>query len=426
MLTHVTRLRYWKSDHNEALCEDACGEDSTHGLFVVADGVGTTLFSATWADFLVHYYLAVPLLSNDPFEVEWWIRQAQQQFKDAFPVQEHNMAWNAMQKIHDQGSYSTLAALRAITSEPTRVQAQCLAMGDSCIFVCGPAREQPVSFPLSNPADFNKAPICLPSKSGVFHRYFHRYHTMTFDLVPGDVVVLATDAVARWILSAGSDRYDDPKQALQAVAQQTVASWPTFIEECRQSHEMLDDDSTAIVIHLLPATSAEGTQLGTTTAHSPQVRAQRQSALALALADRHQERVAVYFGDGQDFKPEGGTGHQITDEQIAQARSVADALLAVLSTLRQALNRPDAAAIIAPIWQKYAQQLYTEACADNLRKTLVRLGVEIDPVAPPLPQARTVAVPTTHASEPAMLETKVFTITLQDIKPPVQDEQGEP
>src|SRR5947209_2055124 len=147
MLAQVTMLRHWKSEHNEETCEDACGENTAQGLFAVADGVGTTLFSDAWANFLVQHFLHVPLLSNDPFEVEWWVRLVQEQFKNEFSAGA-NMAWNAQQKAQSQGSYSTLATLRVSESDAIHAEVSLLAFGDSCVFVSKPSAEHIWSFPL--------------------------------------------------------------------------------------------------------------------------------------------------------------------------------------------------------------------------------------------------------------------------------------
>src|SRR5450432_865783 len=106
MFAQVTRLQYWKSEHNEATCEDAYADDVARGLFTVADGAGTTLFSNIWARILVKHFLHVPLINNDPFEVEWWIRQAQELYKLEVPTHD-KLDWNAWQKAQNQGSHST-------------------------------------------------------------------------------------------------------------------------------------------------------------------------------------------------------------------------------------------------------------------------------------------------------------------------------
>jgi len=378
MLAQVTTLRYWKSEHSEETCEDASGENTGAGLFAVADGVGTTLFSDAWANFLVRHFLHIPLLSNDPFEVEWWIRLAQEQFKHEFPIND-NMTWNAQQKIQSQGSYTTLATLRFSASDVMHTDANVLVFGDSCVFVSNPAVEHIFSFPLRQAEEFERAPICIPSKPGAFNRYFHQCHIASLELAPDDVVVIATDAVAKWIVSAGGGRYSDKKRALQEVIQQSTASWSSFIQECRAKKEMVDDDSTALIIALYPNTASQGIALGTTTSHSQQVRESRKQEFMQFLKEQHKERAAICFGDGRDLLEEGIV---VSRDDMLLARKVADAQREILAILRQEVNNPNVVAIMTPVWQKHVHLLYQEPCAENIRNTLAHLGVPLEPVEP--------------------------------------------
>ncbi|HJT54877.1 MAG TPA: hypothetical protein VJ761_00170 [Ktedonobacteraceae bacterium] len=373
MLAQVTMLRYWKSEHDEQTCEDAIGANTAQGLFAVADGAGTTLFSDAWADFLMRHFLRVPLMSGDPFEVEWWTRLAQEQFKNEF-VGGANLPWNAQQKLQSQGSYTTLATLRISACDATHAQAELLAFGDSCVFVSRPETEDIVSFPLTRVEEFDQAPICIPSKPGAFNRSFHRCHVTSLELAPFDVVVIATDAVSRWIIGAGGNQ----KDALQEIARQTVDTWGNFIRQCRSSGEMVDDDSTAMIIALHPDTSSLGLPPGTTTEHTQEVRECRKQALIQALHANNKEQVAINFGDGTDML---GEGVEIPSDDLALARKVADAQREVLTILRQEINNPNVVAIMTPIWQKRAHLLYAEPCAENIRKTLARLGIPIEPPA---------------------------------------------
>src|SRR5437762_678922 len=98
MFADVTSLRNWKTERADlTTCEDALRADTRQGLFCVADGAGSTLFSNIWAHILVEQYQQNPLLSSDPFEMEWWIRQAQKLYRNRTP-QSENLKWNARQK----------------------------------------------------------------------------------------------------------------------------------------------------------------------------------------------------------------------------------------------------------------------------------------------------------------------------------------
>ena len=147
MFAYVTELRYWKSEHTAATCEDVSCSDSEQGLFAIADGAGTTLFSNIWARVLVEHFMNIPLLSNDPFEVEWWVRQAQSLAKQQMP-QLDVPSWNAQQKLQNQGSAATLATLRFSNINDDAAQAELLAMGDSCILIRKDNSETVLSFPV--------------------------------------------------------------------------------------------------------------------------------------------------------------------------------------------------------------------------------------------------------------------------------------
>lgn len=395
----VTKLLYWKTEHDEQTCEDALAANASAGLFAVADGVGTALFSHIWARLLVDHFVDIPLLSDDPFEVEWWLRKAQECYQQQLPTLE-NLPWNALQKIQNQGSYSTLAAACITHVDATSARASLLAFGDSCVLVKKVKNEQICAFPLDKPADFDPAPVCLPSKLSNFQRQFQRCQLKQVDLEPGDTLLLATDVVARWILSAGHGRYADVQEAFQQVMTQTPASWPAFIKACRARGEMVDDDCAVLSI-TLTEDAEHGEALGGTSQHREEVRKQRKSAFFQALAEQNKEQVAILFGDGVDLRQEAVT---FSDEEVREARQVADALHELLQELRREINSSAVAVKMSPLWQKYALLLHDEHCAAPLRRTLSRLGVSLAPQYPPAPPSSDSTQLQTPEQEPAKNE----------------------
>lgn len=318
-------------------------------------------------------FLATPLMSNDPFEVEWWVRHAQERYKQETP-DPGKMAWNALQKAQSQGSHSTLAALRVSQCGPDSAQAELLTFGDSCILI--EKAERVLSFPLHTASDFERAPVCVPSKRSIFNRHFHCCQTRSIRLEADNVVVLATDAVSKWIISAASGRYTHPRRAFEEIRAQTPATWAAFIAECRTRGEMIDDDCTALIVTLKQEAFADSTQLGTTTVHSQAIRESRKIDFVRAMQAGNKELLAIIFGDGVDLSLERVT---ISQDEIQQARRVADALQEVLQVLRQEVNGPDAATKVGLIWQQHAPLLLDEPCAENLRQTLTHIGVPLQP-----------------------------------------------
>ena len=376
MFAQLTRLQYWKSEHTAQTCEDAYGAKLSEGMLVVADGVGTTLFSNLWARHLVDHFLAIPLLSDDPFEVEWWLRLAQEHYSQRLPAME-GMPWNVLQKVQSEGSFSTLAALCVTHSSEFVASAQLLALGDSCIFVKKANSERLSSFPLTMDSDFNQSPLCLPSKLNAFNRYFQRPKLTRVELVEGDVVVVASDAVARWLINAGNGTYASREAAFELLLEQTPASWERFVWQGRERSELNDDDCTALIMRLHSHSDFPDSEpLGYSYEHSEAIRAQRVQDFSQAVEMQNKELTALYYGDGQDLELEGVI---FSTEQQQLVRQVADALREVLQVLRREINQPQAAAKLEPLWRRYAFLLAMEPCAASLRKTLERLGVNIAP-----------------------------------------------
>ena len=222
MFANVTCLRYWKSERADiTTCEDALRSDVRHGLFCVADGAGTTIFSNIWADILVEQFVQDPLMSSDPFEMEWWIRQAQKRYRGLAPKSD-KLNWNARQKALEQGAYATLATLRFIRSDAQALAAELLVIGDSCVIIGHPGKQQIVPFPLQHAQDFDRAPYCVPSLLKNLNRHVLYAKTYEVTLSPGDILILATDAVARWIISGGgSGNESHAWEAFLEIAQKT-------------------------------------------------------------------------------------------------------------------------------------------------------------------------------------------------------------
>ena len=374
MYVHLKELRYWKSEHGDLTrCQDACSANADAGLFAVTDGAGSTLFPAIWAHTLARHFTAIPLLGDDPFEIEWWVRIAQREYEQIAPDPKNLHDWNARLKAQRQASEATLATLRVSRIDEAALQAELLVFGDSCIIIGNESSIR--SFPLQNDADFNRGPICLPSAIRFFNRTFHRPILASESIGIGDTVILSTDAVSRWIVSGGNNRYDQ-RVCFQNVAQCPVELWPEFIKGCRERNEMIDDDCTALVLTFMPEASEQSVLLNTTTRHSQEVILQRKQQFEQAWQNRNSEMIAIDYGDGKDFEDQ----LQIAPQDIQHARQVANALKDVLHIMRDSLNTPNFHARVRAAWQQYAPLLQEEPCAESLRQSLQQNGIPLAPV----------------------------------------------
>ncbi len=383
MRARITRLQTWRSEYSAETCQDRLLDNLASGLFAVADGAGTTTFPSLWADVLVKHFLRVPLMSDNPFEVEWWVRLAQERYTAARPRLE-SLSSDAREKESTQGSESTLATIRIARVDAASASAGLLVFGDSCVLIGRAATGQVETFPLEKAADFDRHPICLPSNPEVFQRKFHRCKQQNAEVQAGDVLLLATDAVSRWIIGKGNGQYKTIWESFHEVIQRTPgADWQTFIEEQRRTRAMADDDSTALVIELqpdtfvFPAEIKDGAhdvgRLGTTTRHTPEIVKQRKANFAQARKDRQSELEAIYFGDGTDLGDL--LDGQILQADIERARKVADALRAVISASAAFYKKPNFVPKMQEVWAQYKEWLQDEPCAEGIRATLQANGV---------------------------------------------------
>ncbi|HEY0755604.1 MAG TPA: protein phosphatase 2C domain-containing protein [Ktedonobacteraceae bacterium] len=407
MFAHVTNLRYWKSERADiTTCEDASRADPQRGLFCVADGAGTTLFSNIWAEILVEYFVLAPLLGCDPFEMDWWIRQAQKRYRDLVP-QADKLNWNARQKAVEQGAYSTLATLRFLRCNERSATAELLVVGDSCVIIGQPDQQTVTAFPLQHAVDFDRAPYCVPALLKNLNRKTLYARQMEVTLTPGTCIILATDAVARWIISGGASGQESMAwYAFQEVAcKQTDSTWQAFIDSCRSNQSMVDDDATALIIRLL-ADGTEGTPLGSHALPQQEIVKTRKAEFEQALTEDNKELVAILYGDGRMLQSTGMT--LLSTDAVVHARTVADAMREVLQAMREAIKAANFAQKMEPIWWQYASLLSAEPCTASMRKTLSSQGVRLQQPAardqdslqkpPPAQQAPFAQVPTSDFS----------------------------
>jgi hypothetical protein len=149
------------------------------------------------------------------------------------------------------------------------------------------------------------------------------------------------------------------------------------------------------------------------------MRDQRKQAFYQARDNNHKEQAAIIFGDGQDLLAE---DINLSQDDLQLAHRVADALREVLAMLRQEVNNPNVVAIMTPLWQKHAHLLYNEPCAVNIRMTLSRLGVPLEPTMPPEPEPS--PSPIDPVDDEHMLQTQVFYVqAMQHLFPRDQEQE---
>ena len=351
------------------------------------------LFSQNWAQSLMNRFAQIPVLSSDPFEFEWWVRSTQAEYESHKP-DETKLPQMAQRKARE-GSASTLSSMTISAIRQASVTAQLSTIGDSCIFVGDTATQTVRCFHMQNASQFNNAPICIHSLQRKFNRAYHQWKTTQVELHTNMTVILATDALARWLLS-----HTDEKArwlAFQGLAGITKKTWEAFIVGCRYRNEMVDDDTTALIIRF--SAGRNGHSLSVTPSHATSVINERQKVFAQAAASGDKELMAITYGNGGDFKH---TPYKISQATIQDARIIADALNEVRQTYFNSLTRRNTGRDIEQVWRKHEELFHkndNRVSVEKLLRMLQANGVLQEISLPSGPSSFPTRTPADSSSE---------------------------
>lgn len=225
----------------------------------VADGATESSFADLWAQALVSSYASNPPKGCTAASVplETWLKPLQKEWHA-------NIAWDKLPWYAEEKARSgAFAALLGVNfsvngaaqksgfsffgffkkkSEP-RVKWQALAVGDSNLFQIRQNRLHR-SFPLEQSTQFDSRPLLLSSNPQRNSPVWQRMQVTEGDCEPGDLILLATDAMAQWFLAQceGGKR---PWEELTKL--KTNDDFAYFIEQSRQNSKLRNDDTTLLI-----------------------------------------------------------------------------------------------------------------------------------------------------------------------------------
>lgn len=231
-----------KSGHRADENEDAVGANLTAGRFAVADGASEGWASGAWARHLVGCYARTP---PEPATFADWLADARDTWAE--PPATDDQPWYAQAK-QAEGAFATLVGVEvrpAKTGSALRWRA--VAVGDSCLMHVrrGAVVE---SFPLTSPDQFDTTPALVPSSS---RRPALNPDWLAGTAIPGDTLLLATDAVAAALLAtpeaiAAVVRRVVPHLADASTGRRAVVDFLTTLRLPR------NDDASLLVLHVPP------------------------------------------------------------------------------------------------------------------------------------------------------------------------------
>lgn len=210
--------------------------DGHIGLRVaVADGATQAHRSREWASQLVAGYAAGRI---SPTATITTIRSQ----IPSFPIEEPRSGSWVDQGRALLGSFATLTGVTITYKGGWRFDA--LSIGDTCVFVTNADGRIRRTFPYRSAKDFSKAPVMVGSARSANAAIPNIGIRSRGRLGPGDVVWVATDELAGWILRQ-SFRVRSPLAQLERHLK-THQDFESFIAEIRDQNQVNDDDMTIV------------------------------------------------------------------------------------------------------------------------------------------------------------------------------------
>jgi hypothetical protein len=231
-----TSTTFWrpKAGHRADEYEDAAAVSAnTFPTYAaIADGATESAFARRWAQLLVRGCVEAQVASAA--ELKGQLPAWQTAWHEAVAARTTEAPWYAAAKA-EEGAYAALLTLTAMADGRWRA----VAVGDCCLLHL---RDDALhaAWPLDVPSQFTHRPDLLASRSDApLPPMLER----TGNWQPGDVLVLATDALAAWLLAA------DPARALDW----TKAAFLDAVTKARDDGTLRNDDVTALILCLHPA-----------------------------------------------------------------------------------------------------------------------------------------------------------------------------
>jgi serine/threonine protein phosphatase PrpC len=244
LVNHLFSGRTPKDSESITDCQDYFEINEARGCFAIADGASQSFYPAIWAKLLVQHFCENPEISElnwrtwlEPIQTQWFtevrsrVETAKSQGKPTWIE-----GYNGL-SMH-RSATSTFIGLRF---NENKIKA-CI-VGDSCLFILKDRNLE--SYPLKHSEDFNDRPEYLASYSKDNHFQPH-FFDINFEQSDNAYVILATDALSKYILKCSEQRKDIFSHLLSISSQQ---QFENFVASARhQTIGMTNDDVTLLVL----------------------------------------------------------------------------------------------------------------------------------------------------------------------------------
>lgn len=276
------RLFQVQKDKNN-VCQDSFACDSQYEIYAVTDGVTGSQMSAPWARLVAREYVTFKRYLQDPFQQEdifrIWLSSCMHQWRDwmydtrAFmlgtvggtTVKTDSVPWKKSidywrERVNSKPAQTTAVTCSIQREGGGRAKLYVSAIGDSECLVFRPNKQGALklqsAFPLTDLKEFNDHPATLTTDivDANMHTMFKNIRRSEFEVMKGDIAVLATDSVAQWLLHMSSQEIaQQPMQPSPPTLREVLSithqeEFAGFVEQECAAGRLERDDETLLII----------------------------------------------------------------------------------------------------------------------------------------------------------------------------------
>ena len=264
---HVRIFVHPKASGTNELCEDAYALNQRETWVALCDGTGGSNFPRPWAALLAQRLVTgtFPQEVTPETVTNWlaepraaWVKWVRETWLPSINKRNQRIGVplvpaETADEVVRGGASSTFLAVHVSGSGPRNVPFwQAWAIGDTCLLVFARiegAWNLERAFPLEHAADFDDRPPSLTSRTIDLSTLVPYIKHIEGDCDRETRLVLATDALAKWILEGVEQNGERWRELIDIKDQK---AFDALVLEERAANRLGDDDTSLIVIPLKP------------------------------------------------------------------------------------------------------------------------------------------------------------------------------
>jgi serine/threonine protein phosphatase PrpC len=242
---HITSISLPKlgnlaAENEDNILKPSDSEIKSNALarFAISDGATDASFSKEWSELLVSAYKDK---SFDKIHLPETIKTISKTWQSSVDI--IKLPWYAQQKA-ENGAFATFLGLTINREENVF---DIVAIGDCTLFQIRNG-DLVFSFPVTSVEDFNNTPNLIASNEKYQTDFENKVVYHNGNIRPNDIIILATDALAVWILKQKHRNKKIRKNLIEQFEKHDEKTFEEWLNKKRATNRIKNDDVTLLMI----------------------------------------------------------------------------------------------------------------------------------------------------------------------------------